>query len=101
METRKATMKMNHNIPPIPPYDRIEHSKFTATSAVLSIAGLALLLSAHYAPAAPGDQPAEEKPRSIIAVFRLDGPLTEVPPDDAPHMLVPPATSFTPLLAPS
>src|SRR5207245_5811561 len=38
---------------------------------------LALLLAAGALSAAPADQATEEKPRSIVAVFRIDGPGTE------------------------
>ncbi len=61
--------------------------------------GLALLLAAGRAPAAPDEQAAEEKPKSIIAVFRLDGPITEVPADDIQQMFGPPGDSLKDLVA--
>ncbi len=44
--------------------------------------------------AAPSDQPAEEKPRDIVAVFRLDGPLAEVPAGEMLPLFGPPGTSL-------
>jgi protease-4 len=69
--------------------------------------GLALMLAASRAPAAPGDQTAkaapgeqavEEKPRSIVAVFRLEGPVTEVPADDLEQMFGQPGVSLKDLV---
>jgi protease-4 len=60
--------------------------------------GLALLLAASRAPAAPGEQTVEEKPRSVVAVFRLDGPVTEVPADDLEQMFGPPGASLKDLV---
>jgi protease IV len=65
-----------------------------AIAIILSGAALALLLAATRAPAAPGEQAVEEKPRSIVAVFRLDGPVTEVPADDLEQMFGPPGASL-------
>ena len=48
--------------------------------------------------AAPGEQTVEEKPRSIVAVFRLDGPVTEVPADDLEQMFGPPGASLKDLV---
>lgn len=50
------------------------------------------------APAAPAEQNAEEKPRDIVAVFRLDGPLTEVPGDEAFPFFGPMGTSLKELV---
>ncbi|HWX18351.1 MAG TPA: signal peptide peptidase SppA [Candidatus Binatia bacterium] len=77
----------------------IEQGKFPRATAILWSAVLALLLAGTRAPAAAGDQPAEEKPRSIVPVFRLEGPLTEVPGDDALQMFGPLGTSLKELVA--
>ena len=62
-----------------------------AAAGVLWSVVLAVMLAATRAPAAPseqtakaapGEQTIEEKPRNVVAVFRLDGPVTEVPADD-------------------
>jgi protease-4 len=68
-------------------------------SAVLWSVGIALLLAVTHAPAAESDQPAEQKPRDIIAVFRLAGPLTEVPGDDGFALFGAPGTSLNELVA--
>src|SRR5438552_10169514 len=81
------------------PHGKIGHRKLTTATAVLWIAALPLLLGSNRATAAAGDQPAEEKPQSIVAVFRIEGPLTEVPPDDALQMFGPPGTSLKDLIA--
>jgi protease-4 len=67
-------------------------------AAVLWSAVLALMLVASRAPAAPAEQTTEEKPRSIVAVFRLDGPVTEVPADDVLQMFGPPGASLKDLV---
>src|ERR1035441_8622649 len=78
-----------------------------AAAAVLWGVGLALMLAATRAPAAPGDQTGkaapgeqtvEEKPRNVVAVFRLDGPVTEVPADDLQQMFGPPGASLKDLV---
>lgn len=48
--------------------------------------------------AAPSDQAAVQTNKSIIAVFRLDGPLTEVPIDETFAMFNPPGTSLRELV---
>ena len=77
------------------------------TAPVLWGVGLALILAASRAPAAPGDQTAkaapgeqtvEEKPKSIVAVFRLEGPVTEVPADDLEQMFGQPGVSLKDLV---
>ncbi len=78
---------------------RVEKSNFPSASAVLWSAVLALMLAGTRAQAAPGEQPANEKERSIVAVFRLDGPLTEVPAGEAFPMFGPPGTSLQELVA--
>jgi len=60
--------------------------------------GLTLLLTATRGPAAPGEQTAEEKPRNVVAVFRLDGPVTEVPADDLLEMFGTPGVSLKDLV---
>src|SRR5215471_14609324 len=60
---------------------------------------LSILLVASCALAAQDDQPAEEKPRSIVAVFRLEGPINEVPTDDLLEMFSAPGTSLRELVA--
>src|ERR1035438_6240686 len=74
-----------------------------AAAAVLWSVGLALMLAASRAPAAPGDQTAkaapgeqtvEEKPKSIVAVFRLEGPVTEAPADDLEQIFGQPGVSL-------
>jgi protease-4 len=74
-------------------------SKYNLATAGLRCIGLACLLASTGALAAQGDKPAEEKPRNIIAVFRLDGPVTEVPTDDLLQMLTAPGTSLRELVA--
>ena len=49
--------------------------------------------------AAQADQPAEEKPKSIVAVFRLNGPLTEPPVEDTFPFFSGPLTSLKELVA--
>src|SRR5262244_1175274 len=58
-----------------------KHNSAAAALGLVSI-GVGLLLASTDALAAQGDQPAEQKPRNVVAVFRLDGPITEVPGDD-------------------
>lgn len=65
------------------------------------VASLALLLAAWHAPAAtPGDQsqPAEEKARNIVAVFRLDGPITEEPADETLQLFGTPGVALKDLV---
>src|SRR5262252_7265126 len=57
-----------------------------------------LLLFCTRTRAAQEDQAAEEKPRNIIAVFRLGGPLTEVPGDDGLLLFSPRSTSLKELV---
>src|SRR5690349_12330335 len=69
-----------------------------AVAAYLLCLGMALLLASTGALAAEGDQPAEQKPRNVVAVFRLDGPITEVPADDFLEMFSAPGTSLKDLV---
>src|ERR1044071_8972750 len=73
------------------------YNYLAARLALLSI-GIALLLAATDALGAEGDQPVEQKPRNVIAVFRLDGPITEVPADDFLQMFGPVGTSLKDLV---
>ena len=67
-------------------------------AALLSCAVLAFMLAVTQAPAAPADQAPEEKPRSIVAVFALDGPVTESPVDDVLQLFGPPGASLKDLV---
>ena len=69
-----------------------------ATSAMSWYLGIALFLAANSAPAATSDQSAEEKPRSVVPVFRLEGPLTEVPIDDTLQLFNQAGTSLKDLV---
>jgi protease-4 len=60
--------------------------------------GVALFLAGNRAQAASTDQPAEEKPRNIVPVFRLEGPLTEAPVDDTLQMFSQTGTSLKDLV---
>jgi protease IV len=60
---------------------------------------LMLALGGTAAQAKTDESAAQEKPRSIIAVFPLDGPLTEVPPDETFAMFGAPGTSLKDLVA--
>ncbi len=73
--------------------------KSPAASAVLRCAVLALALAGTLAQGATGDQPPTEKVRNIVAVFRLEGPLTEVPASDIFPMFGPLGTSLKELVA--
>jgi protease-4 len=76
-----------------------EKSNFPAASAVLWSAVLALSLAATPAQATLEEPPANEKDRSIVAVFRLEGPLTEVPAAETLPVFGPPGTSLEELVA--
>ncbi|SPE60014.1 putative Protease 4 [Verrucomicrobia bacterium] len=67
------------------------------TSKVLWSTALAFSLAAAHTPAAE-EQTTEEKPRNIVAVFRLQGPLTETPGNDSLAMFSPPGTSLKELV---
>jgi protease-4 len=73
--------------------------RFPNASAVLRSAVLVFALAGTAAPATTDEPPAKEKERSIVAVFRLDGPLTEVPADEAFAMFGAPGTSLKDLVA--
>src|SRR5207245_6546663 len=78
---------------------KIEQSRLRSLPRILHGTCLALLLPFTVSPAAPADQSTQEKPRSIVVVFRIDGPVTEVPADDAFQMFSPPGTSLKDLAA--
>lgn len=80
------------------PHGGNKPSRTTPAAAALWRLGLALLLGAPRAPAAPGEQTVEEKPRGIVAVFRLDGPVTEAPGDDIQQMFGTPGVSLKDLV---
>jgi protease IV len=67
--------------------------------AVLWCAVLGLTLAGGRAAAAPAEDTADEKPRVIIPVFRLDGPVTEAPVEEAFPMFATPGTSLKDLVA--
>ena len=69
---------------------------------ILGLLGLSIGLGTSRSPAATNDNPAEsteEKPRNLVAVFRLDGPVTEVPADDALQMFSEPSVALKDLVA--
>jgi protease-4 len=78
---------------------RLHRANFPTASALLWSAVLFLLLASTAAQARTEDQPAKEKPRNIVAVFRLDGGLTEVPQDQSLAMFGAPATSLKDMVA--
>jgi len=75
-------------------------SRTTRSAAGVRMLLLNLALVAGAAFAAPGEQatedkqPTEEKPRDVVAVFRLGGPLTEVPGDETSALFGLPGTSL-------
>jgi protease-4 len=84
----------------VSPTPLIRTRKSTAAQiALLSFAILLSLLLPNRTSGAAGDQPADEKPRSIVAVFHIDGPLTEVPADDAFQLFGEPGTTLKDLVA--
>jgi protease-4 len=77
----------------------IQQRSVALAAALLWSIGLALLLTGNRVAAADADQQAEEKQRNIVPVFRLEGPLTEVPGDDVREMLGQPGMSLKELVA--
>jgi protease-4 len=65
---------------------------------VFWFAGLVLGVAATSAMAASTESPASEKPRNVVAVFRLEGSLTEEPGDDAFELFSPGGTSLNELV---
>src|SRR6266404_6116699 len=90
-------MSVSHNRSYVD-YIEFRAGRILSPSAVLWL-GLAMLLVSSNMRAAEGDQPTEQKPRSIIPVFRLDGPLTEVPSDDGFAIFGAPGTSLKEFVA--
>jgi protease IV len=75
------------------------NSSLNSASAILWCAALILFLGSTTVQARTDDPATQEKPRSIIAVFPLDGPLTEVPPDETFAMFGAQGTSLKDLVA--
>jgi len=67
-------------------------------STIWGSAVLALMLAGANAQAAPDDQAADPKPKNIVAVFRLEGPLTESPVEEAFPLFGTPLTSLKELV---
>ncbi len=63
-------------------FHRDAQGQFTRRSAAIGVALLLLVISAAAARAAADEQKPEEKPRDIVAVFRLEGPVNEAPADE-------------------
>ncbi len=85
---------------PFPPTGaRLHKAEFPTASALLWSALLVLLLGSTTARAKTEEPPAKEKPKNIVAVFRLDGSLTEVPQDQSLAMFGAPATSLKDMVA--
>lgn len=72
------------------------------TRALQWIFSLTMVLAAGRVPVSAADdqaQPSEEKPKNIVAVFRLDGPITEVPPDETFQLFNAPGVALKDLVA--
>jgi protease-4 len=79
-------------------FNRLSRVLAARATKVLWSAGLALGLAATLATAASPEPPATEKPRNVVAVFRLEGPLAEEPGDDAFEFFGPMGTSLNELV---
>ena len=79
----------------------VKKSNFSKTAAKLWSVILALALAGVHAQAATNEPPAKEveKEPNIVAVFRLDGPVTEVPAEETLSMFGAPGTSLKELVA--
>jgi len=77
-------------------FNRLSRVRAGRATKVLWSAGLALGLAA--TPAMAAEPPATEKPRNVVAVFRLEGPLSEEPGDDAFEVFGPMGTSLNELV---
>ena len=77
----------------------VVNEHFPITKGILWSLVLAVTLAGMPTRAAEDAKPAEEKPKSVVAVFRLDGPISEVPPDDTFQMFGPVGTSLKELVA--
>ena len=73
--------------------------RFRCASAAFWSAILTIVLFGKAAQAMTNEPPAKEKERGIVAVFRLEGALTEVPADDSFAMFSPPGNSLKDLVA--
>jgi protease-4 len=73
--------------------------RFPTISTILWSAVLTLALAGSAVQAGPDDAPAKPKERSVVAVFRLEGALTEVPADDSMAMFGAPGDSLKDLVA--
>ncbi len=76
----------------------VKRTNFPASSAALWSAILALVLAAP-AQAAPDEPQATEKERTIVAVFRLDGPITETSAEEPFPLFGLPGTSLKDLVS--
>jgi protease-4 len=74
-------------------------ARFLNASAVLCSAVLLLALAGTAATPTTNEPAAKLKERSVVAVFRLNGPLTEVPIDESLAMFGTPGTSLKDLVA--
>jgi protease-4 len=79
-------------------YGKAKKGRLETVTARLWSVGFALVLASTGALADENSQTSAEKPRSIVAVFRLDGPVTEVPTDDFLQMFSEPGTSLRDLV---
>ncbi len=86
-------MKTTNSTFLFPYFPNCETGKLLKLAAMLWLV-LFAALSGTRASAAPADQTAEEKPRDIVAVFHLDGPLSEVPGDESFPFFGPIGTSL-------
>lgn len=66
---------------------------------ICALSPFLLFLAATPAPAAPAAPADQEKPHPIVAVFRLEGPLTEPPADETLQLFGPTGTSLRQLIA--
>src|SRR6516162_3714957 len=73
-------------------------SRLCSLSRALGCMGLAITLATSSAKAAPSEPPATEKPRNIVADFRLEGSLSEEPGDDSFDFFGPMGTSLNELV---
>src|ERR1041385_2554161 len=76
----------------------VKRTNFSSSSAALWSAILALVLAAP-AQAASDEPPATEKDRTIVAVFRLDGPITETSAEETFQLFGLPGTSLKDLVS--
>ena len=85
---------------PFPPTGAGVHiTNFPTASAILRSGVLALVLTGTAAQATADEPPAKPPVRNIVPVFRLDGPVTEVPADQSFAMFGAPPTSLKEVVA--